>query len=699
MPARWADSTASQPARPRSRRHLRTYRLIGSALAVTYGLTLPLMASAGAPISHRSSLLPITPVIQGRNPLSRQQQQQSVAARFFDTVQNRLQQGGDALPRASGPAASSSHLLLARQDDNTAAPPDEVDNSHGPDSDQPITIGSTPFSPLILLIAGLAFSAICCLIIVCITKCGNPNESQTGRDRLRAQQDLRLRGAGRRSGAEPFVFSSRAPSGISTPTGTRNSRLDRRPPPRSGMHDSISSRSPLYASHLSHASGSVAGSEHPLIPGVSGLGRGGVDSFLSTSSGPFGDSQAALAALEMSNARNSAAPSRGGAGDIGSSPLARSQHRPGPLPLPSPTTQTLSWEILPGQARKSINPPRPSTSMSQNSPGPRARTSSGAKTSRSSTIGKGTDLYRNRGSRAFVPAVNPSAMMPAAMPTYHREYNTAHPLLDGSTELKRHLTDPSGSLSPSRRNSMLSLSVGSGSNDSGGRSPNELGGSGFGAGTFLGQQHQLVGGGSSNGGGGASPDSAASSSQLSSFSNGLATGPLLPLGSSYLSSGGGGGVNVPTGDLVGSGFFGAAAAGGGGGGYSDRAGGVRPPPIPAQKSIYHTRPAVMGPSGPRSPGGGSGSSNNYGASSAGNQNVRSAVYDYNGPSSGGGASRSAAPVGRVGQQQQQQQPQSRWDADVEAGGAAGVQTGLLAGREALPNARQGRYARRPGGPR
>ncbi|KAK0528389.1 hypothetical protein OC842_004567 [Tilletia horrida] len=694
-------------ARRQKRRRSRQYRLLGSAFAISYSLAaLPLLASpaeagafplaAGTQSSSRSLLSSPSSssslfFLARRGSQQSSPQPPSLTARFIDTVKDRWHNGGNALPRAPlAPSSSSVIVLYQRQaatdqvnvSDNTPDPaPADTGANHGPESDQPITVGNTQITPLILLIAGMAFSIICCLFLIIIINCGNPNNSATGRDRLRAQQDLRLRGAGRRSVAEPYVFGTGA-SGASTPNyggsaaghGRRASRIDRRPPPRSGMGSSISSRTPLYSSRNSHASGSVSGSDRLLLASSSGGGgRAGHNSFLSTSSGPFGDSMAALSVPDApSRYSDRAGPSRLAGGGGGSGSGSGNGYRPSPLPLPP--MQQHSFEVAsPGSPRS----PRPLL-YAQGRPRTHSDSPS-VKASRSSTIGRGTDIYRNRGSRAYVPAVQPSAVAPA-YPNWARDYGGsgggAHPL-EGSSELKRHLTDPAqpGSLAASRRNSMLSLSVGSNSNE-GSASPNHTG----------------------NGmaGGGTSPDSA-SSSHLSTFSQGLTTGPLLPLGSSYLTSSGNAGLGsasnaVPTGDLLSSGgFFGSGSTGlmggpstiapppsigqrrspvpavGGVGGMGSAAGGSGAPPIPPQKSIYHSRatgaPSLTALEGSSRAGG-------YGAS----------AYDVSGGGRTAGGAGAGAGFYSVGPQRQND--------DIEA---AGPRTGAGAGG--------GRYARRPLGPR
>ncbi|KAE8260752.1 hypothetical protein A4X13_0g135 [Tilletia indica] len=637
----------------------RSYRLLGTAIALSYTIALPLVASAVS--SPRDATLPVRIAVTANRghlistPASRSSSssEPGLVIRVCRVIMDRLENGGTALPRDPMSSISQSSILR-RQIDNAAI------DAKGPESDQPLYVGSTAFGPLILLIAGMGFAFVCAIFLLVIINCWNPNNSQTGRDRLRAQQDLRLRGAGRRSAVEPYVFGT-TNSGASTPryggsapVPAKVSRNDRRPPPRAGLNSSISSRTPLYASHLSQVSGSVASDR--LFPSP-GSQKGGHNSYMSSSSGPFGDSMAALSTETSSRQlHGSSAPHLPHMfGD-------RTSYRPSPLPQP-PMQQM--YEITPASPRG----PRPATAAAfLQGQEPRTRTQSDIKASRSSTIGRGTDIYRNRGSRAFVPAVNPSAVAPA-YPNWARDYSTgAHPL-QGPPELRRHQTDPPpGSLSASRRNSMLSLSMGSNSNE-GSVSPNHTG--------------ALLGGGAGGAGSGrgTSPDSA-SSSLVSTFSNGLTTGPLLPLGSSYLSSSNAGNA-VPTGDLVGSGFFGSTgvppvpqrrspvSAGSGYGG---------PPPIPAQKSVYHTRPPPQnylppleftnstrqnqGPAGPR-------------ALNAQGQ----------------------APVGRSGSSGAQQ----RYDDDLEAAGA-NVQSGLLASNQQGPGiglaaARAGRYARRPGGPR
>ncbi|CAD6891842.1 unnamed protein product [Tilletia controversa] len=656
----------------------RTYRLVGAAIALSSAVALPLAASATAVPSYRDSTSSSVQRAAGGHlsspPASRSSEtnDRGVISETIRIIVDRLQNGGTALPRA--PESSLQQASVFRRQ-----------MAEGPDSDQPISVGSVPFTPLVLIIAGMGFAFVCTLFLVIIINCANPNNSQTGRDRLRAQQDLRLRGAGRRSAVEPYVYGT-AGSGASTPrynaptaAPSKLTRPDKRPPPRSGVNnDSISSRTPLYASHLSQTSNSLAGSDK-LFPS-SASQRGGHNSYMSSSSGPFGDSMAALAG-EPSHRQSNQAP------HLPQLFTDRGGYRPSPLPLPP---MSRSYD---SSAPASPRGPRPVTSNAMIVQGkdPRQRTNSDVKASRSSTIGRGTDIYRNRGSRAYVPAVNPSAVAPA-YPNWGRDNNHATHPLDGSSELKRHTTDPTGSLTASRRNSMLSLSLGSNSNE-GSLSPIHTGG--------------LLGGGPIGASGGGTPDSA-SSSHMSSFSNGLATGPLLPLGSSYLSNGHTG-TTVPTGDLVGSGFFGSSvppvgqrrspvSAGYGTTSGSGNAG--APPPVPPQKSIYHSRPTSQQgqqgppleyamrpqPAGPRAPGGG--------------------VADFR-SSYGGGSAYTAgggAPAGRAGPGAQQ-----RYDDDLEAGGA-NAQSGLLASNQqqqqqqqqqgiGLAAARAGRYARPPRGPR
>ncbi|KAK0542582.1 hypothetical protein OC846_006551 [Tilletia horrida] len=608
-------SSTPQPRRPSPR----SQRALVTAFAVSYSLTMPLMASAA------SSSQP--------SPRDREEEKS-----LLETIVHRLQHGGDALPRAPsiGKPLQQQQILHPRQ--ITVIP-----NNQGPESDQPLTIGDVPLSPLLLIIAGMAFSLLCCLFLIVIVNCWNPNNSQTTRDRLRAHQDLRLRGAGRRSVAEPYVFGT---SGTSTPNypSARSSRMiDKRPPPRpANSGGSISSRTPLYSSHLSQASGSVAGSDHRLFPGAIKPGHG---SFLSSSSGPFGDSQAALG-TNADTGRYSdivAGPSRTGG--------ASGAYRPAPLPLPPMQQQAFNashYSIPPGSPRGPRTPGYPAS--------PNKRSNS-VKASRSSTIGRGTDIHRQRGSKAFVPAVYPSAVAPAYPNWSSQNHHNAHPL-DSSVELKRPATDAaagSGGLSASRRNSMLSLSAGSNSNE-GSSSPhlNNI----------------------NIGGGGTSPDSA-SSSHLSTFSNGLTTNPLLPLGSSYLTSGAAAGPShgASTGDLLGTGYFGSTQA--------RRSQGPGPaPPLPPQKSIYHTRPPAE-----------------YGRQPQQQQQQQQpqtlAQSRYDSKPLPGAVPPSGLYASNVPRGVQQSVARQRYDEDVETAGL-NVQSGLLQG-EAPP--RPGRYARRPGGPR
>ncbi|PWN93692.1 hypothetical protein FA10DRAFT_264306 [Acaromyces ingoldii] len=276
------------------------------------------------------------------------------------------------------------------------------------------TIDGTPLDAIILIVVALGFAFMCmCYTLV------NAFWSRAGgrivlEERARAKTELRLRGATRRAG-------STSPPDTPHPTnadGTRRSRTEM------SIVSSASSNTKL----------------------LSGAQRPAISSYNRTSSyGPKIDSSRrsrSSRTYSAANARPDAQPSM-------SSMLAIPQ-LPGSTNY-NPSTGSLSSGTSSGN----------SNGNGQRRPrGPRADSD---RVNRSSTVGRGIDLSRNRSlkERAAPPHVNPRAVDPtyaSPITSYNAalapESTSTHPLFSPN-ELRRYVTEPS-SPQQMRRDSVLS---------------------------------------------------------------------------------------------------------------------------------------------------------------------------------------------------------------------------------------------------
>ncbi|PWN53511.1 hypothetical protein IE53DRAFT_366287 [Violaceomyces palustris] len=273
------------------------------------------------------------------------------------------------------------------------------------DGDEYVPLGNTkvPLTPLLLIFSAFAVAILgllyALLNVLCSGSRFSRNSRQVMEERARAKTELRLKGGGPRSGNSPL--GSPGPGAVRTHPN-RHSRQLNKPIRGLGKNTPPSSSEEKVAPMRSYRGTSVS---------LSDAVRGG-----HASSG----SMLVLPTLHATESFSGSFSAAGSSKD-GAAQNERSQ----------PPYRYASERYLAGTAAGQ----------------------GGQNLNRTSSVGRGTDLSRNRSLQGRGIPVNPSAVdrtYSGAVDPY------AHPL-DSSHDLRRHFTDPQGALSASRRNSTLSM--------------------------------------------------------------------------------------------------------------------------------------------------------------------------------------------------------------------------------------------------